>query len=81
MTTLNPRRGFDWTLVEWGAPDQVRTTKCSYCATPFREDAHGLPDEIPLILSTEAGWCAEFCEACQTRWWGFESFPDCSGND
>lgn len=58
MTTLRPRPGFDPTRINWGAPDQTRTDRCSYCDAPFDDDA------VPLILWNERGWCAEFCDAC-----------------
>jgi hypothetical protein len=61
MTTLNPRSGFDWTLVQWGGPKQRRTTRCSFCAEPFRDC------EMPLILWKPDGSAAEFCENCQRR--------------
>jgi hypothetical protein len=64
VTTLKPRAGFNWTQVSWGGPDERRTDKCSYCDAPLTED------EVPLILWNNDGWAAEFCEACQRRWWG-----------
>lgn len=64
---LKPLDGFNWTAVGWGAPDQCRTDKCSYCDAP-------LFDDIPLILWNGNGWCAEFCEACQRTHWGMETF-------
>ena len=67
---LYPKPGFDWTLVNWGGPDQVRTDKCSYC------DADLAEDDVPLILWNSRGWCAEFCRACQKTWWGVESFDE-----
>lgn len=32
-------------------------------------------DEIPLILWSKDGRCAEFCEACQEQHWGFSLSP------
>jgi hypothetical protein len=64
VTTLSPRPGFNWTAVSWGGPDEPRTDKCSYCDAPLSED------EVPLILWNNDGWAAEFCEACQRKWWG-----------
>jgi hypothetical protein len=64
--TLTARAGFDWDAVKWGAPHERRTEVCSYCRTPLRDD------ECPLTLATKSGWVAEFCEACQRTWWGFE---------
>jgi hypothetical protein len=68
--SLRPKQGFDWLAVSWGGPDQQRTDKCSYCEAPLK------PDDVPLILWNEQGWCAEFCEACVQRWWGFRSVTD-----
>jgi hypothetical protein len=55
--------GCDWTRVNLGAPDQIRTTVCSYCGDAL--DA----DPVPLILWNEEGWCAEFCHHCQVIYW------------
>jgi len=52
--------------VGWGAPDQERTTTCSYCDAVLSEE------EMPLILGNAEGWVAEFCEACQRTWWGLQ---------
>jgi hypothetical protein len=67
MTTLAPLPGFDWAKIIWGAPDAVRTTVCSYCGDPLPEFGE---DFVPLILWTEEGSCAEFCENCQATHWG-----------
>jgi hypothetical protein len=67
--SLSPMPGFNWSQVGWGAPDQVRTLQCSYCDEPLDDE------EMPLILWRGDGWCAEFCEACQRKWWGLEA-PD-----
>lgn len=61
---IAPLPGFNWMAVSWGAPNQVRTDKCSYCDTPLDDD------EVPLILLRDGGWCAEFCRKCQQQWWG-----------
>lgn len=53
-------------LVSWGAPDETRTEICSYCAEPLCDH------EVPLIFWNRDGWCAEFCENCQRKWWGME---------
>jgi hypothetical protein len=66
---LRPKAEFDPLLVCWGGPGQPRTDCCSYCSGGFRDN------EVPLILGTEDGWVAEFCEGCQRRYWGFEVFP------
>jgi hypothetical protein len=55
-----PRRN----LLSRRAPEVARTVECSYC------DATLHNDEIPLIIWNADGWVAEFCEACQHRWWG-----------
>jgi hypothetical protein len=62
---LSPRPGFDWLRVTWGAPDQTRTEKCSYCDQALDHET-----SVPLILWNKEGWCAEFCDDCQARWWG-----------
>jgi hypothetical protein len=66
MTALRPRPGFQPMLIMWGAPDEPRTERCSYCGGPLDED------DVRLILWNEAGWCAEFCVDCQRTWWGLE---------
>ncbi|MBO0716438.1 MAG: hypothetical protein J2P55_03755 [Rhizobiales bacterium] len=65
--TLRPKAGFDWTLINWGAPDQRRTKHCSYCDEPLPLDDDQF---VPLILWNAEGWCAEFCDTCQRKWWG-----------
>ena len=60
-STISPRPGFDSAKVKWGGPDQVRTAHCSYCG----EKLDGC---VPLILWTEDGSCAEFCDRCQAAW-------------
>ncbi len=67
---LEPLPGFDWSRVKWGGANQRRTATCSYCSEPLDED------QMPLILWKESGDAAEFCERCQRRWWGMETFPD-----
>jgi len=74
--TLRPLPGFNWMQVSWGAPDEVRTVRCSYCDSPLG-DPEDEDRDIPLILWNEADWCAEFCTACQRRWWGFEDDDEC----
>jgi hypothetical protein len=69
MTTLAPLPCFDWALVKWGAPNARRTTRCSYCGAQF-PDGEDDAEFVPLILWNPEGWCAEFCDACQRRWWG-----------
>ena len=39
-------------------------------------------DFVPLILWRQDGAAAEFCDACQATWWGFETFaPPPEGDD
>lgn len=64
MTAIEPRPGFDWDRVTWGRPDSVVSVLCSYCSASIGED------EIPLRVWTSDGHAAQFCEACQERWWG-----------
>ena len=68
-SSLAPRPGFDWSLINWGGPDEPRTEHCSYCGDALDEDS------VPLILWT-AGWCAEFCDHCIATWWGGQSFDE-----
>jgi hypothetical protein len=72
---ISPRPGFEWSAVNWGAPDQPRTDRCSYCEASFPDDDED-PGFIPLILSNAEGWVAEFCDDCQRRWWGIERYDD-----
>ena len=64
MTRLQPSAGFDWSAVSWGGPDELVSETCSYCDAPIAED------DFPLMLWNRDGWCARFCAACQSRWWG-----------
>ena len=66
MTGLRPKVGFSWGRVNWGHPDSRRSAVCSYC--------YGLPGEVPLILTAESGHVAQFCDECQRRWFGLESY-------
>jgi hypothetical protein len=63
--SIRPKPGFNWLRVAWGAPDEIVSKHCSYCDKKLEEDG------IPLMLWNDAGWCAQFCETCQTEWWGF----------
>lgn len=65
MTTIQPKAGFDWSLVYWSA--RVRGT-CSYCRKALG------PDEVPLRLFRKNGSAASFCKDCQRCWWGIESY-------
>jgi hypothetical protein len=71
---LQPRPGFDWNKINWGAPDERRTDRCSYCGDSFPDDFDS--DFIPLIMWNRQGWCAEFCDHCQAAWWGIQTFPE-----
>jgi hypothetical protein len=66
--TIKPKSGFDWSRVKWGAPNERRTTKCSYCGAKFPDDDDS--DFVSLIMWSERGWCVEFCDDCQATWWG-----------
>lgn len=74
QNSIRPRPGFDWSLVNWGAPNQPRTDRCSYCDDPFPDEFES--DFIPLILGNKDGWVAEFCDHCQAAWFGVELFPE-----
>lgn len=65
MTSFQPRAGFDWSRVTWGAPDAPQSDDCSYCGAVIPED------DVPLRLWSESGWAAQFCDACMVVWWGF----------
>jgi hypothetical protein len=72
MTTFpGPRPGFEWSAVNWGGPDELRTEHCSYCG-----DALDREHSVPLILWRRDGWVAEFCDHCQATWWGMQSFDE-----
>jgi hypothetical protein len=66
MTTLAPKAGFDWKRVTWGRPDSVVSPLCSYCSASFRDA------DVPLMLFTNDGHAAKFCDACQKRWFGLD---------
>ena len=61
---LTPRAGFNWMAVSWGGPSEPLTRSCSYCDAELGED------DVPMIMWTSEGFCARFCVACQSRWWG-----------
>lgn len=68
---LRPKPGFDPALINWGGPDEPVTEQCSYCDAELPDPES--PDyDIPLIVWHPDGWCARFCAACMTRWFGFE---------
>lgn len=64
MTTLSPKRGFDWNHVSWGKPDSPVSAICSFCSAGIGED------DAPLRLWKEDGTAAQFCDKCQEQWWG-----------
>jgi ribosomal protein L24E len=72
MANLSPLPGFDWKRVTWGRPDSPRSALCSYCSAVI-SDGDG---EVPLIMWKNDGHAAQFCDVCQRKWWGLESFPD-----
>lgn len=61
---LMPKPGFEWARVNWGRPDAIVSILCSYCSASFRDD------EVPLMMWTNDGHAAKFCERCQKQWWG-----------
>lgn len=67
---IKPKAGFDWARVIWGRPDSPRSVLCSYCSASFADD------DVPLIMWTEPGMAAQFCEACQEQWWGMTSYSE-----
>jgi hypothetical protein len=68
MTHIPPRKGFDWDHVAWSGPRSPAPALCSYCSA-------GIPEEsIPLMLFKLDGACAKFCDNCQRKWWGIETF-------
>ncbi|HTF76596.1 MAG TPA: hypothetical protein VK620_20085 [Bradyrhizobium sp.] len=73
--SLRPHPGFNWMLVAWDGPDEPRTDQCSYCGDKFPDEDED-PEFVPLILWNSKGWAAEFCDHCQTTWFGIQSFPE-----
>lgn len=65
---IEPKPGFDWSRITWGRPDSVVSVLCSYCAASIPEDA------MPLRVWQEDGSAAQFCDDCQRRWWGLQSY-------
>lgn len=67
MSGIEPKPGFDWSKVKWGAPTDRTTEHCSYCGAAMDED------DVPLIMWSElTGDTCQFCIDCQSKWWGFE---------
>lgn len=67
---LEPKRGFDWGKVTWGRPDSPVSALCSYCSASISED------DMPLRVWKEDGHAAQFCDDCQRRWFGLETFDE-----
>jgi hypothetical protein len=68
---VQPRPGFDWSRVTWGRPDSVVSAVCSYCSASISEG------DMPLRLWQADGHAAQFCDRCQRRWFGLQTFaPD-----
>jgi hypothetical protein len=44
----------------WGRPDSPRRPLCAIC--------HGALPEVPVMMFTEDGWAANFCDKCFKRW-------------
>ena len=61
--TIQPRKGFDWSLVAWGKPNSRPRELCSYCHAKIDDD------DVPLMLWKPDGSMAQFCERCIERWW------------
>jgi hypothetical protein len=68
--TLEPKPGFDWAKVTWGRPDSVVSALCSYCSAAIGED------DFPLRMWNVESYAAQFCDRCQKRWFGLETFDD-----
>jgi hypothetical protein len=73
--SLQARPGFDWNLVNWGAPDELVTDECSVCEASIPEDS------VPLRLWNNEGWAAVFCDGCPEAIFGVRTLPpeDCGG--
>lgn len=67
MTAIEPKAGFDWEQVAWGAPNEPQSDHCSYCGAMIPEE------DVPLRLWSQLGWAAVFCLPCMRTWWGFET--------
>jgi hypothetical protein len=67
---MQPRKGFDWNHVSWGKPDSPRSALCSYCSAAIGED------DVPLIMWSNNGHAAQFCDDCMRKWWGMGEIND-----
>lgn len=72
---IQPKPGFDWSHITWGKPDSPVSAICSYCSAGISEEA------IPLRLWRGDGTAAQFCDACQAKWWGMQTFDDAPFED
>lgn len=68
MASVQPRAGFDWAHIAWGRPDSPVSALCSYCSAGIQERS------CPLRLYRSDGRAAQFCDDCQRKWWGVETF-------
>jgi hypothetical protein len=62
-----PRSGFDWTTIDWSAPDQPPPADCACCGAPLAGDP--VP---PLEIRTSTGWLARICNRCVGAWWDID---------
>src|SRR5215831_1471807 len=46
--------------LSWGHPDSPRRPLCAVC--------HGALPEQAIVMFTEQGFCAAFCDPCVERW-------------
>lgn len=67
---LEPKEGFDWDRLTWGRPDSFVSVLCSYCSASIGDD------DLPLRLWRADGSAVQFCDDCQRRWWGMESYDE-----
>ena len=64
---LTPSDDFRWSKVLWDHPDEpVSGDVCSYCRNDIDED------DIPLQVWTKDKWGAQFCDACQEKYFGLQ---------
>ena len=67
---IAPLPGFDWKRITWGRPDSPVSALCSYCSAAIGDD------DVPLRMWNKEGFAAQFCDACQRRWFGMETFDE-----
>lgn len=63
MAGIGVKPGFEWGRVVWGKPESPRSKLCSLCFCAIGDS------DVPLILTTEKGFVAQFCDDCVVRWW------------